>query len=147
MPRAGAAIAFALALPGLAAANTVIFNVVPNADPDSAIYCALSLNQGRLVALQAKGVGLQNPRAVAWWANEADTTAFLRGVQALVSGAVPSENPNSAPWLDPPFLTVTWIANLNGQVTSGRYVTHELRLPDELSQMLATVMPGGYCAP
>lgn len=146
MPRAGAVIAFAFGLPGLALANTLTVNIWPDADPESAIFCSLTLHQGRLVALQAKGLGLQNPRAVSWWANEADTSAFLDGVQALVTGAVPSGNPNLAPRPQPPFLTVTWMANLDGQISTGRYVAQDLQIPQELSQMLDRVMPGSYCA-
>ena len=151
MPRAGAAIAFALTLPCLAvpmisAANTVNFNVWPSADPDTALYSSVSLRKGRLVVIEARGLGLQHPHPVQWWANDTDTAAFLVGIQALVSGAVPSGSPNLAARPAPPFLTVTWIANLDGRVTTGRYVGAGLRLPNELSQMLATVMPGGYCA-
>lgn len=80
-------------------------------------------------------------------ANDTDTAAFLGGVQALVSGAVPSGNSNLAPRPQPPFLTVTWMANLDGRVATGRYVATDLQMPDELSQVLARVMPGSYCGP
>lgn len=150
MPGARAAIAFALCLTGFAvpmplAASTVNFNIWPSADPDAAIYCSVSLNQGRLVVIEAKGLGLQRPHPMQWWATDADTAAFLHAVQALISGEVPSDYPDLAARPAPPFLTVTWIAHLDGRITTGRYVAADLAVPPALAQMLAVVTPNGRC--
>ena len=134
-----------LALPAAALANSLTLNIWPSDDPDSAVFCALTLSDGQISVIEARGLGMQNPRALRWWANRADADAFLHAMQALVSGAVPSQNPLLSPRPRPPFLTVTWIANLDGRVTSGRYTGNGLFLPAELAEMLDTVTPGSSC--
>ena len=93
MQHAGAMIAFACGLPGLAAASTLTFNVWPNADPDSAIFCSLTLDHGRLIALQAKGLGMQNPRAVAWWRMTPTRRPFWAGCRPWSAGRCPRAIP------------------------------------------------------
>src|SRR5512137_855071 len=129
MRGAGLITAALMLLPDLAFCHSLTVNLWPESDPDSAIFCTLSLSAGQLSAVEAKGLGLENPRALRWWASAADTSAFLGGMQALIDGRVPSENPLYAPRPAPPFLTVTWTANVNGQIVSGRYTATDLALP------------------
>jgi hypothetical protein len=46
----------------------------------------------------------------------------------------------------PPYLTVDWLAKSDGSLASGRYQDAGTTLPAPLRQMIATVMPGSYCA-
>jgi hypothetical protein len=137
--------AAALALPSLAAPNTLTVNLWPDSNPETSVFCTISLADGQLSAVEAKGLGLQNPRPLHWWASVADQSAFLTGIEALIAGEIPSVNPLDAPLLAPPFLTVTWISNLDGQISSGRYTTRDLSLPKKLATLLDTVIPGSYC--
>lgn len=145
--RAASLICAALCLPQTAVAYALTFNLAPDTNPDNAVFCTLSLSQGEFSAVQAKGLGLQHPRALRWWATDAETTAFLTGMQALIDGRAPSENPLLSPRPSPPFLTVTWIGSVDGQIVSGRYTAHDLFLPAELASVLDTVTPGSYCGP
>ena len=147
MSHRAVALALALSLPSPMQAASLIINLWPNADPDTAIYCALTLTGDRMVAVQAKGMGLQDPQTYRWWASDLDRTAYFHGLQQLFDGTLPSENPLSAPMPLPPFVTVTWVANLNGSMTSGRYVANHAEIPPELAAMLALVTPGSYCSP
>lgn len=145
MRAAGVISAAVLALPAPGLSHTLTVNIWPDADPDSAIFCTLSYSGGQFAAVEARGLGLNAPRALRWWASPDDTRAFLSGLQALISGAVPSENPLLSPRPAPPFLTVTWLAELDGSVKSGRATAQDLQLPAELAALFDQVMPGSPC--
>lgn len=147
MRRLGGALVLALSLCAPMQAASLIINLWPSTDPDAAIYCALNLSGRVMVAVQAKGNGLHDVQTYRWFATDAERSAYLHALQALFNGTLPSDNPLLAPMPLPPFVTVTWVAHLNGTLTSGRYVDTSARIPAELADMLAEVTPGSYCSP
>ncbi len=145
MRAAGVICAAVLALPAPGHAHALTVNLWPDTDPDHAIFCTLSFSDGQFAAVEARGLGLQAPRALRWWASADETRAFLAGLSALIDGPVASENPLMSARPAPPFLTVTWLAELDGGVTSGRHTAQSLALPPELAALFDQVMPGSYC--
>ena len=143
--QAGAVI-LTLALATPAPAQSITVQLVPDADPDSVIFCALRLQDHQINAVATKGLGFQNLRPYHWWANSAEDQAVLRSVADFLNGDLPSANPKLLPTLQPPYLTVDWRANVDGSLASGRYQTQGVTLPATLNQLIATVMPGSYCA-
>lgn len=137
-------LALALATPSLA--QSIIVQLVPDADPDSVIFCALRLQDHQISAIATKGLGFQNLRPYRWWANPAEDQAVLHAVASLLSGDLPTANLRLLPGLAPPYLTVDWLAQSDGGYASGRYQTQGITLPAPLRQLIATVMPGSYCA-
>ncbi|MES2434764.1 MAG: hypothetical protein V4586_13190 [Pseudomonadota bacterium] len=120
--------------------------LVPNANPDAVIYCAMRLQDRQINTIATKGLGFQNLRSYHWWASQAEDQALLHGVASFLTGETPSANPLSLPRLQPPYLTVDWRAKLNGSLASGRYQAQGTTLPAPLQRLIATVMPGSYCA-
>ncbi len=147
MQRLGGALAIALSLPAPMQAASLIINLWPSTDPDTAIYCALTLTGRTMVAVQVKGNGLHDVQTYRWFATDFERNAYLHALQALFNGTLPSDNPLVAPLPLPPYITVTWVAHLNGTLTSGRYVDTKARIPAELADMLAVLTPGSYCSP
>ena len=140
------AVIFALALATPSLAQSIIVQLVPDADPDSVIFCALRLQDHQISAIATKGLGFQNLRPYHWWANPAEDQAVLHGVASLLGGDLPAANLRLLPPLKPPYLTVDWLAKSDGGYASGRYQTQGTKLPAPLRQMMTTVMPGSYCA-
>lgn len=147
MRRVGVISAAVLALPTMAAPNTLTLNLWPDANPETSVLCTISLSDGQLSTIEAKGLGLQNPHPLHWWASPAEEAAFLAGIEALIAGEIPSVSPLQAPRPAPPFLTVTWMTNLDGQIVIGRYTARDLSLPAKLATLLDTVIPSSYCRP
>ncbi|MDZ4312387.1 MAG: hypothetical protein U1A24_17705 [Cypionkella sp.] len=140
------AVLIALALATPAPAQSIIVQLVPNADPDAVIYCAIRLQDRQISTVATKGLGFQNLRPYHWWANPAEDRALLHSVASFLTGDIPSANPLSLPRLQPPYLTVDWRANVDGSLASGRYQAQGTTLPAPLRHLIATVMPGSYCA-
>ena len=140
------AVLIALALATPAPAQSIIVQFVPNANPDAVISCAIRLQDRQINTIATKGLGFQNLRSYHWWANPTDDQALLHGVAGFLTGDIPSANPLSLPRLQPPYLTVDWRANVDGSLASGRYQAQGTTLPAPLQQLIATVMPGSYCA-
>ncbi len=137
-------IALALATPSLA--QSIIVQLVPNANPDAVIYCAIRLQDRQINAIATKGLGFQNLRPYHWWASPAEDQALLHSLAGFLSGDLPSANPKLLPKLQPPYLTVDWMTKSDGGLASGRYQAQGNILPAPLRQLIATVMPGSYCA-
>lgn len=140
------AVLIALALATPSSAQSIIVQLVPNANPDAVIYCAMRLEDHQINTIATKGLGFQNLRSYRWWANPAEDQALLHGVAGFLTGEIPSANPLSLPRLQPPYLTVDWRANVDGSLASGRYQAQGTTLPAPLRQLIGTVMPGSYCA-
>lgn len=140
------AVIFALALATPSLAQSIIVQLVPDTNPDAVIFCALRLQDRQISAIATKGLGFQNLHPYHWWANQAEDQAMLRSIAGFLTGEIPSANPLSLPRLQPPYLTVDWRANVDGNLASGRYQAQGATLPAPLRQLIATVMPDSYCA-
>lgn len=145
MPAAALLNAILGAIP--AQSDIITFNIWPRDDPESAVFCSVRLSGREIIVIQSKGLGLPGPRPYRWWASDRETAAFVLSISSLVDGRIPSQNPLFAPSPQPPFVTVTWVANVDGKVLNGRYVGHGTHVPDAFSGFLETVMPESYCQP
>ncbi|MEO5621040.1 MAG: hypothetical protein ABIQ85_08980 [Cypionkella sp.] len=140
------AVIFALALATPLSAQTVILRLVPNTNPDAVIHCAIRQDNRQIHAIATKGLGFQNLRPFSWWSNSAEDEALLHSLSAFLAGDLPSANLKGLPILKPPYTTVDWIARANGGLASGHFQMVGTMLPAPLRDLIATVMPGSYCA-
>lgn len=94
--------------------------------------------------VQGRGPGTDE-RVVSWAPNAAEEAAMMAALAALVSGELPALPPTDPGQPPPPYLSVTWITRLDGQILSGRMVAPGLRLPPPLAETVARLMPGSLC--
>jgi hypothetical protein len=140
------AVILTLALATPSPAQSILVQLVPDTNPDAVITCAMGLQDRQINAIATKGLGFQNLRPFHWWSNSAEDQALLHGLAAFLNGELPSTDPKLLPILRPPYLTVDWLTKSDGGLASGRYQISGTTLPAPLRQLIATVMPGSYCA-
>lgn len=132
-------------LPHLADAATLTIEVWPSADPHKTIFCAMSLTNGRFSAFELIGHGRAGaPRR--WYSMETEILAFGTALQSLISGDLAGQVILTSRTPPPPFVSATWLANVDNATTSGIYIQTGVALPETLLQAILTVLPGGPCA-
>ena len=135
----------ALFLPGLAAADSLTIEVWPNTDPTQTIYCAIILSHDRFSALQVIGHGAP-AQPLRWYSTESDITAMTHAWQSLIGGDLAGQMILNSRTPPPPYVSVTWVANVDNATASGIYIQPGITLPDVVLQAVLTVLPGGLCA-
>ena len=144
MRRIGAVIMLC-GLPGLAAADSLIIEVWPSADPTQTIYCAITLTHDRFSALQVIGHGAP-AQPLRWYSTETDIAAMTSAWQSLIGGDLAGQVILTSRTPPPPYVSATWVANVDNATASGIYIQPGVTLPDLLLQAVLTVLPGGLCA-
>ena len=135
----------ALFLPGLAAADSLTIEVWPSADPTKTIYCAITLSHNRFSALQVIGHGAP-AQPLRWYSTESDIAAMTSAWQSLIGGELAGQVILTSRTPPPPYVSVTWVANVDNATASGIYIQPGVTLPDVVLQAVLTVLPGGLCA-
>lgn len=141
-----ALLALMLALPDPAAAHSISLVIAPSPDPDLLAQCSVVLLLGQIGVAQSLGTGAPPARPLLWRANEAEIAAITAALQAFVAGELPSVPPRDALLPPPPYATATWQTQVDGGLVAGRYMQRGSDLPDVLDRLIATVLPGSYCA-
>ena len=144
----GAALAAGLALcpaPPVAA-HSLLITLWPSRDPGEVLRCALHMEGGRMRMVQARGQGAGEPM-MAWAPDAAEEAVMMAALAAFVSGDLPSIPPTDPGQPPPPYLTVSWITRLDGEVAAGRMVAPGLALPPMLESLVTQVIPGSLCDP
>jgi hypothetical protein len=143
--RLSGVLAVLLSLPVVAAANSLIIEVWPNADPNQTIYCAMTLTDGRFSTLEVIGHGAPD-RPLQWYSTEPELRAMGLALQSLIGGTLSGQVILTSRTPPPPYLSATWVANVDNATASGIYIQPGVILPDALLQAILTVLPGGPCA-
>lgn len=128
-----------------ACANRITVEVWPDAYPDHAVSCSIALADGWISLVQVKGAGMPGPAPMRWPASDAEVDALSDGLQAFVGGALGSVDAYRARQPPAPFLTVTWMAQLDDRLTTGLYIQPGLSLPPSLSRALSRLGVGQPC--
>lgn len=144
--RLGGVLAVLLSLPQLAAANSLTIEVWPNADPTQTIYCAMTLTDGRFSTLEVIGHGAPAARPQQWFSTEPEIRALGAALQSLIGGELAGQVILTSRTPPPPYLSATWVANVDNATASGIYIQPGIALPDALLLAVMTVLPGGPCA-
>lgn len=131
------------ALPAFA--NRLTFEVWPDASPDHVVSCTFALSDGWISLVQVKGAGMPGPNPMLWRASRAEVEAVSQSLAAFVAGELASVDPYASRQPPAPFLSVTWMTRLDGQLATGLYVQPGLALPGSLSQTLASLGLGRTC--
>lgn len=138
------AVALVLMVPAPALAHSLSVTLWPSADPDSTLRCAVHLDAGRMRVVQARGPGV-GERVAIWAPNAAEEAAMMAALAGFVTGSLPSIDPRDPGQPPPPYVSVTWITRLDGQVLAGRMVQPGLDLPPLLAEAVDRLMPGSLC--
>jgi hypothetical protein len=135
--------AYLAAVPAFA--NRLTFEVWPDASPDHVMSCTFALSDGWISLVQVKGAGMPGPQPMRWRASRAEVEAVSDSLQAFVGGELGSVNPYLSRQPPAPFLTVTWMTQLDDKLATGLYVQPGLALPEQLSDTLASLGLGRPC--
>ncbi len=128
---------FAVGLTALpAGANRLTFEVRPDVQPDHTVACSISLKDGWISLVQVQGYGMPPPQPTRWRMARSEEAAILAALQAFVTGDAASVDTYRSRSPDPPFISVTWMTTLDGDLASGLYVQRGLHLPRVLSESL-----------
>ena len=133
-----------LGLAQVAQAHSLSLTLWPSDDPEAVIRCAVHLDAGRMRVVQARGPGV-GERVVVWAPTAAEEAVMMAALAAFVSGDIAGVAPTDPAQPAPPFVTVTWITRLDGQVLAGRSVTAGLDLAPVLEAVVSRLMPGSLC--
>ena len=139
-------LALLMSLPQLAGANSLTIEVWPNADPTQTIYCAMTLTDGRFTALEVIGHGAPAARPQQWYSTETEVTALSAALQSLIAGELAGQVILTSRTPPPPYLSATWVANVDNATASGIYIQPGNDLPDALLLAITTLLPSGPCA-
>lgn len=122
-----------------AAANRLTFEVWPDANPQHAAFCSISLGGGRITLIAVQGLGLPDQTPLRWRASDREETALTAALQAFLSGTLDSVETYHARLPPPPFVTVGWMASFNGTMTTGLYIQKGLPLPQPLADFVGAL--------
>lgn len=139
-------LALVVCLPAPVAAMSLTIEVWPSRDPTRTIYCAMTLTGGRFSTVEVIGPGPPGRRPQQWYSTEAEVTALTAAIQSLIGGALAGQDILTSRTPPPPYLSATWIANVDNVTVSGLYIAPGTTLPAALLQAVLTVLPGGPCA-
>ncbi|MFO1203956.1 MAG: hypothetical protein U1E58_15095 [Tabrizicola sp.] len=126
-------------------ANRMTFEVWPDSSPDHAVSCSIALTDGWISLVQVKGAGMPGPEPMRWRASAPEVQALSDSLQAFVGGTLGSVDPYGSRQPPAPFLTVTWMTQLDDRLTTGLYIQPGLALPVPLSQALSRLGVGQPC--
>lgn len=122
-----------------ACANRLTFEVRPDASPDHAIACSVALTGGWISLVKVQGLGLPAPQPIRWRASPVEDAAILAALEAFVTGKSASVDPYLSRPPPAPFVSVTWMTSLDGNLASGLYQQDGLRLPGVLQASLTSL--------
>jgi hypothetical protein len=120
-----------------AGANRLTIEVWPDASPDHAVFCSVALKDGWISLVRVTGAGLPGPSPLRWRASPTEIKALSDSLQAFVGGTLHSVDSYAARQPPAPFLSVTWMTQLDGDPARGLYLQPGLTLPRSLSRTLA----------
>lgn len=120
-------------------ANRLTFEVWPDASPDHVVSCSVALRDGWISLVKVKGAGMPGPQPMRWRASRAEVDAVYDSLQALVGGTLGSVEPYRSRQPPAPFLSVTWMTDVNASLATGLYIQPGLSLPVTLADMLASL--------
>lgn len=119
-----------------ACANRLTFEVRPDIQPDHIVACSISLKDGWISLVQVQGYGMPAPQPTRWRTTVTEEDALVAALRSFVTGDAPSVDVYRARSPEPPFVSVTWMTSLNGDLASGLYLQRGLNLTEVLTQSL-----------
>ncbi|MGL4234733.1 hypothetical protein [Tabrizicola sp.] len=132
-------------LPGIGLAHSVTVEIWSSPDPSQTIFCSLHLLNGRMTAVEVKGLGMPPDHNAVWPTTPRETKALTDVLQTLLDKSLSPEAILASRTPPPPFLSVTWFTELNGRPVSGLTFSTPDSVPPDLRALINTVLPGGYC--
>ena len=132
-------------LPVAGQADVLTFGIYPSSNPAVSISCRIELRAGQINVVEVRGVGMPPRAPYRWPVRRAEEVAVLRALQALISGDLPGVETYSSRTPPPPYLTIAWSSQVNGQRVTGLYQQLGIGLPDVMAVLMDTVMPGSGC--
>ncbi|MDP3194473.1 hypothetical protein [Tabrizicola sp.] len=129
--------AFLTALP--VCANRLTFDVRPDPLPDHAVACSVALTDGWISLVRIKGFGMPAPQPFRWRTTQTEEAALLAALEAFVYGDPRSVEAYHSRPPAPPFVSVTWMTSLDGELASGLYLQPGLHLPRVLASSLESL--------
>jgi hypothetical protein len=130
-------VAMVASLPAFA--NRLTFEVWPDGSPDHVVSCTFALSDGWISLVQVKGAGMPGPDPMRWRASRLEVEALEDSLQVLVGGALASVDPYLSRPPAAPFLSVTWMTQLDDRLATGLYIQPGLALPGPLSQTIGSL--------
>ncbi|HLQ17770.1 MAG TPA: hypothetical protein VK146_02230 [Tabrizicola sp.] len=131
------------ALPGHA--NRLTLEVWPDNSPDHTVSCTFALYDGWISLLQVTGAGMPGPNPMRWRASNAEVEALSVSLQAFVVGSLGSVDPYQSRLPPAPFLSVTWMTQVDDRLATGLYIQPGLTLPGPLADTLASLGVARTC--
>ena len=122
-----------------ACANRLTFEVRPDLQPDHIIACSVALQDGWISLVQVRGVGMPARHPIRWRMSQREEAAILTALQGFIAGDAASIDPYASRTPAPPFVSVTWMTSLDGDLASGLYFQPGLHLPGFLKASLTTL--------
>lgn len=136
-----------IAMPQMAAADALTFEIVPSAsDPTQSLSCRIEVAAGQMIAVQVLGIGMPPRKPLRWPVRQQEAAALGDALTALIAGDLTSVETYNSRRPPAPLITVTWAARVSGKAMSGLYIQSGLDLPQVLVRVIQTVMPGSACA-
>jgi len=137
------ALALAAGLPQATSAAHLSLEIRLSRDPQAVAFCTVQLDQSLVIMTESRGSTAA--QALRWPATPDETQALLAALGALLSDDLPVTDPFSARWPRPPFVSVTWQAEMTEGSAAGQYHQPGLTLPPVLQTVVMTFLTGGPC--
>ena len=81
-----------------------------------------------------------------WYAKEIEVAALNTALQSLISGDLTAEVMQTTRMPAPPYISATWVANVDDRIAAGLFIPPGVVLPDPLLAAIRAILPGGLCA-
>ncbi len=144
--RTRAALALLLCLPpALPAAHSLTIEIRPTDDLRNMVSCTVLLSQSEFRVIEVQGPVNPILAPIRWPASAADQRVMLSALQSFLAADLPATDARTYRTPDPPFVSVTWMADMTGGMQGGFYLQSGLDLPDVLDNVINTLLTGGPC--
>ncbi len=131
--------------PQAVSADVLTFGIYPTSNPADSVSCRIELKSGQVNVVEVRGAGMPPKSPWRWPVRRPEEKVILSALQALISGDLPGVDRYNARVPPAPYFTVTWSTRVDDVPVSGLYIQEGLDMPDLLSQLIDTVMPGSGC--
>ncbi len=135
-----------MVVPQIAAANSLLIEVRPTADPRDMVACYVGLTGPEMRLLEVDGQGMPTVPAVRWFARDAEVAALTDALATLIAQDTGPIDPDTWRLPPPPTITINWIADLGSGKAAGLYDQRGLSRPPSLDLLAPLVLEGGPCA-
>lgn len=129
-----------------AAANSLLIEIRPTADPHDYVACYVGQVGPEMRVLETTGPAMPNRPPVRWFARAQEVAALADALRTLIDDTPGPIDPDTYRLPPPPTITINWVAHFGGRTEAGLYDQRGLARPRSLDELTPLVLEGGPCA-